>query len=55
LRAWLTQSTVAAAGRKGLTTIGGDKWGRSLVIGRVQGPNKRPLPAKPVLVRIMQA
>ena len=24
--AWLTESTVAAAGRKGLTAIGGDKW-----------------------------
>jgi hypothetical protein len=26
LRAWLTESAVAAAGRKGLTAIGGDKW-----------------------------
>jgi len=43
--AWLTESTVAAAGRKGLIAIGGDKWSvpLSLVAFKDRMNDQRPL------------
>lgn len=43
--AWLTESTVAAAGRKGLTAIGGDKWAvpLSLVAFKDRSNDRRSL------------